>query len=79
MSTDSESGERTKATRKGMTMRDYKIKLTAESMIITERATGDRLAEYRTTPGRQGPETAQMRRAINKHLRNGGVLHNYQW
>ena len=60
-------------------MKIYKINQTNETMIVSNRETGDRLAEYRLTPGAERAEIAQMDRAIDAHLDNGGTLGNYQW
>ena len=61
-------------------MKSYKIKQTAEGMIVSHRSTGATIAEYAMTPGHERTEIAQMRRAIDKHLNGaGGTLGNYQW
>lgn len=58
---------------------DYTIKHTGKSMTIINNATGDVRAEYLLTPGSERKEIAAMRRAIDKHLANGGTLDNYQF
>jgi len=65
-------------------MKTYSIRQTIEgrhdtNMIITERATGAELAEYRLTPGKERAEIAAMRRTLDNHLSGGGTLHNYQY
>ena len=60
-------------------MKDYKIKQTGDTMIISHRATGEHIAVYRLTLGVERSEIAAMRRTINKHLANNGTLGNYQW
>jgi hypothetical protein len=50
-----------------------------DTMIILRREDWIELAEYRLTPGQEKSEIARMRRAINRHLNNGGTLKNYQW
>jgi len=66
-------------------MKEYKIKKTVYdkqhySMIIIERETGEQLAEYRLTPGKERSEIAQMRRSIDTHsAKTGSQLSNYQW
>lgn len=65
-------------------MREYSIRksqLNGENyatMIITN-SNGEHIAEYRLTPGCERSEIAAMRRAINKHLMDGGTMGNYQW
>ena len=60
-------------------MKSYKIKQTGDTMTISNRETGEHIAEYRLTPGYERTEIAAMRRAIDRHLGNGGTLGNYQW
>jgi hypothetical protein len=66
-------------------MKTYKIKIAERSgadyatMIITDRATGAEIAEYRLTVGEEYREVAAIRRAIDRHIANGGGLGNYQW
>jgi hypothetical protein len=51
-----------------------------ESMLISNRETGEQIAEYRLTAGCERSEIAQMRRAIDEHLDEpNGTLGNYQW
>jgi len=69
----------------GGRMKEYKINRRQvsgedyETMIISERDTGRQLSEDRLTHGQERKEIAQMRRAINQHLADGGGLGNYQW
>ena len=61
-------------------MKSYKIKQTdADTMTISRRDTGERIAEYRLAIGAERAEIARMRRTINEHLSSGGTLGNYQW
>jgi len=66
-------------------MKTYRIKRQDkgegyETMIISDRETGDKIAEYRLTPGCERAEIAAMRRAIDRHLDGpGATLGNYQW
>ena len=60
-------------------MKTYKINQTAETMIVSNRETGVRLAEYRLAPGCERTEIVQMRQAIDRHMDNGGTLGNDQW
>jgi len=66
-------------------MRAYTIKRATrqgedyETMTIRNRDTGDEVAEYRLTPGCEGAEITSLRRAIDRHIDNGGGLGNYQW
>jgi len=47
--------------------------------IISNRATGEKIAEYGLTPGVELAEIAGLRRAIDRHLASGGTLGNYHW
>jgi hypothetical protein len=58
-------------------MNEYTIKRAGATMVISK--SGERIAEYRLTPGAERREIAAMRRSINKHLAEGGTLGNYQW
>lgn len=49
------------------------------TMIIIDRSTCEKVAEYRLTAGHEAAEIASMRRAIDRHIENGGGLGNYQW
>lgn len=50
------------------------------SMLITDRETGEEIAEYAMTIGHEDSEIRQMRRAIDKHLSEpGNGLGNYNW
>jgi len=67
-------------------VKTYKIKqqlLKGEdyyTMVISNRETGEGIAEYRLTPGRERAEIRQMRRAIDEHLDEpNSTLGNYQW
>jgi len=67
-------------------MKEYKIRKARrvgeeyETMVISERATGDHIAEYRLTRGHELSEMRGMTRAIDAHLsRPGATLKNYQW
>ena len=62
-------------------MKTYKIKQDGRTMIISNRDTGEQIAEYRLTPGCERTEIAQMRRAIDRHLDEDSrhTLGNYQW
>jgi len=57
-------------------MKEYKILNKNHTMIIIDRLTGEEIAEY---PVDNRKEIAQMRRTIDRHLRAGGKLGNYQW
>ena len=65
-------------------MKEYQIRLAKRpeepfsSMIIKERS-GERLAEYRLTPGHELADIRQMRRQIDRHVAEGGGLGDYQW
>ena len=49
-------------------------------MTIRNRETGEEIAEYRLTEGRERAEIAAMRRAIDRHMSApGATLGNYQW
>jgi hypothetical protein len=49
-------------------------------MVIACAGTGEHIAEYRLTPGKERPEINQTRRAIDRHLEKpGATLRNYQW
>ena len=50
-----------------------------ETMIIISRQTGQTIAEYQLTAGRERAEMTDMRQSINDHLDNNGTLGNYQW
>jgi hypothetical protein len=51
-----------------------------ETMVIRNRETGEKIAEYRLTPGCERAEISAMRRTIDKHLSlPGNGLGNYQW
>jgi hypothetical protein len=64
--------------------KEYRIKRQSkegedyETMIISNRETGEEIAEYRID-GAEGDEIRRMRRIIDKHLEEGGTLGNYQW
>ena len=66
-------------------MKEYKINISKRpsehygTMIIRERSTGEDVAEYRLTVGKEETEVKQMRRTIDKHLAGGGTLGNYQF
>lgn len=66
-------------------MREYSIRINQRpgegyaSMIITDRVSRQAVAEYRLTNGRERAEVQAMRRTIDKHLRMGGTVRNYQW
>ena len=61
-------------------MKAYKITRRGNAMVISERETGDVIAEYRLTPGCEAAEIAAMRRSIDRHLDTAnGTLGNYQW
>lgn len=67
-------------------MKDYRINRQSkagegyETMVISNRETGEHIAEYRLTPGCERSEIAAMRRAIDRHLAEpNGTLGNYQW
>lgn len=47
-----------------------------QAIIIIDREDNREIAEYRID---KMSEIPAMRRAINKHLDNGGTLGNYQW
>jgi hypothetical protein len=50
------------------------------TMVIACAGTGEHIAEYRLTPGKERPEINQTRRAIDRHLEKpGATLRNYQW
>ena len=51
------------------------------TLIISNRETGEQIAEYRLTPGRGQAEIAAMRRTIDRHLAGGwgATLGNFQW
>lgn len=49
------------------------------SAIVEDSETGDELAEYRLTIGKESKEVRDIRRAVNSHLDDGGTLGNYQW
>jgi hypothetical protein len=58
----------------------YTIHNTGNSMIIADSDTGDHIAEYALTYGRERRDIAAMRRQIDRHLRQpGATLGNYQW
>jgi len=48
-------------------------------MLIIDRETGNLLAEYPLTPGRELAEIASWHRTIDSHLATGGTLGNYQF
>jgi hypothetical protein len=65
-------------------MKSYKINRCAntgvgERIIISNRETGAKIAEYGLTGGRERAEIAGLRRSIDAHLSDGGTLGNYQW
>ena len=65
-------------------MEKYRIKTAQRSgedyktMIILD-DTWDEIAEYRLDPGTEKSQIARTRRAINRHLDDGGTLANYNW
>jgi hypothetical protein len=51
-----------------------------KSMIIRNRGTGEDIAEYRLTQGKERSEMDAMRDSIDQHLdQPGATLGNYQW
>lgn len=54
---------------------EFRIRTTKESIIVE--ANGEHVAEYASRDQRN--DAAKMRRAIRKHLDNGGTINNYQW
>ena len=65
-------------------MKTYRITqhydATGYTMIISNRKTGEDMAEYRLTRGCEQAEIAAMRRVIDRHLAEpNSTLGNYQW
>ena len=53
---------------------------TGYTMIISNRKTGEDIAEYRLTRGCEQAEIASMRRVIDRHLAEpNSTLGNYHW
>lgn len=52
---------------------------TVWDMVITDKVSGRHIASYRHTEQDIDKAIRQLRYAINKHLRNGGTIGNYQW
>jgi hypothetical protein len=70
--------------RKDRDMKDYSIKRahragdTYNTMIIIDNHTDEQIAEYRIDDNVDAA-IRSMRRALDKHLADGGTLGNYQW
>ena len=56
------------------------VKNSKRSIIVLNRVTRDEIAEYQISPDSSvESQMSQIRRAIKKHLGEGGVIGNYQW